>query len=433
MKLIIVALAIGGWTGAGPVQPDTLSLKYCYERIREHYPLAQKQELQAKVADLNVRIANTGYYPQLELGGSASYQSEVTTIPAGPGGQALPGISKDQYQVSIDINQPVYNGGAVGIRKNLERERGRREQLSTEVQLQELRSQVDDVYFNILLAQQQSRTNELMIKSLRSQLETVISRVKNGMLLASQQYILEAELIKALQDSSGIVSNIETGYQVLGELIDKELSEDDVLIIPEIRYEPLTRTEAERPEFALFQSSKHLLEQQKNLSAARQWPQVSAFGSLAYGRPGYNFLNDDFHEYYRVGVRVSWNFWNWKNSADEQQILAIRQQEIEKDEQAFTRQLSAVLDRITQHITLLENQIERDKDIIALREKVVAESSSQLEKGVITATEYITQLTRANQAQLMLFTHQIQLARMKINYATAKGIPVPGRGGSALK
>lgn len=426
MKLIIIALMVGTGSGLHPDHSDTLSLEYCYERIQEHHPLAQKAELQKEITDLNVRIANTGYYPQLGLSGSASYQSEVTTIPSGPGGAAFPGISKDQYQVSIDINQPIYNGGAVGIRKNMEREQGRQEQLSTEVQLQEVRSQVDEVYFNILLAQQQSHTNDLMIKSLRSQLETVSSKVKNGVLLASQQYILEAELIRARQDSSEIQSNITAGYEILGELTGKKISTNAVLEIPEIRYEPLLHSRSGRPEWGLFRSSKNLLEYQKELASAKKLPQISAFGALAYGRPGYNFLNDEFHEFYRVGVRVRWNFWDWNNSAAEQKAIAIRQQKIDEDQQAFSRQLSAALSQIDQRIVLLQDQIQRDKEIIELRKRVLGESASQLEKGIITATEYITELTNANQAQLSHYARQVQLARMKIQYATTKGIPVFG-------
>src|SRR5690625_6418082 len=85
----------------GIAQPDSISLKYCYQRANEHYPTAQNISLQEKITELNVRIANTGYFPDITVNGQASYQSEVTEIGL-PGGGGPPGISKDQYEASVE-------------------------------------------------------------------------------------------------------------------------------------------------------------------------------------------------------------------------------------------------------------------------------------------------------------------------------------------
>lgn len=405
-----------------PSVNDTLTLDYCYSRIETHYPLARKIEFQEKITELNQEIITTGNYPQLRFGASASWQSEVTEFP----GEATfaPQLSRDHYKVSVDVSQTIYNGGTVGIRKSLEKIRGEQQQISTEVQLHQLKQQVNQVYFGILLAQKQQKVIGVLIENLQAQLQTVKSKVANGVLLASQQYTLQAELIKARQDSINVQSNILSGYEVLGEFIGKEVSADTPLKIPDVRLiylndELLPQL---RPEFTLFESNRLALDYQQELAGTKKRPSLSAFGTAAYGRPGFNVFKNDLHPFYMVGLRVRWNFWDWNNANTQQQILELRQQSIMQEQHAFERQLQATLCEIRNQIRALRKQIEQDNEIISLREKVVSQLSSQLKNGTATATEFITELNKATQARLSMLMHEIQLSKAKVKYQTALGI-----------
>lgn len=406
-----------------PAAPaDSVSLQQVYELAYEHYPTARNIDLQQRITDLNVEIAQTGYYPNLEIGGKATYQSEVPEISI-PGTAA---ISKDQYEASLNLTQNIFSGGAVGITKELERVRGRQQVHATEVELHKIRGQVDQVYFGILLSRQQLEVNSLLSENLRQRLSSVRSQVKNGVLLPSQQHILRAELIKAQQDSATILSNIRAGYQVLSELTAQKFTPDTPLELPDIEanYQAL---QPRRPEYDLFESSDQLLSQQMELAGTKQTPVVSAFGTAAYGRPGLNFLNDDFHDYYIVGLRLRWNIRDFLNTDREQQVLQIQQQKNDQNRQAFTHQMQASLDRLQEQIATIQDNIERDRQIIELREQVVDETASQLDNGVITATEYVTQLNRANTAKLSLYINRVQLAKAQIDYLTTLGVPLGGK------
>lgn len=418
IALLSILLTI---TGLQEVSPDSISLQYSYRQAYENYPISKNIELQKKITDLNVRIANTGYFPAININGKASYQSEVTEFPI-PGGGA-PGISKDQYEASVGITQSIFNGGAVGIRKELERAKGKQEIHSTEVELHQIRAQIDQVYYGILLSQQQSKTIGLLIKDLIERIKTVRSQVENGVLLPSQQHILEAELINARQDSADIQANIRAGYLVLSELTGEEIETGTALALPEVKadYQFL---QPRRPEYDLFRSTRETLEQQRKLAETRKLPSLSAFGTAAYGRPGLNFLNDEFHDYYLVGLRLSWNFWDFLNSDRERQALQMQQQKVSQNQHAFTRQLNATLDRLSEQMASIRENIKRDREIIQLREQIVKETASQLENGVITATEYITELTRASRARLSLFTNQVRLRQAQTDYATTLGISI---------
>ena len=410
------------FTIANPAPPDSISLEYCYRQAYENYPIAQNIELQRKITGLNVDIANSGYFPQVNASGKATYQSEVTEFST-PNGGGPPPISKDQYEASVDVTQTIFNAGAVGIRKDLERAEGEQKVNSLKVQLHDIRSQVDQVYFGILMSQQQAKTINLLLNNLNEQLSTVRSRVENGVLLASQQHILEAELIKTRQDSAETRSNIRAGYKVLGELIGENIPVNVELTLPktEVNYRSL---QPQRPEYEEFKSAERVIDEQRKLSATAKWPHLAAFGTAAYGRPGLNFLNNDFHDYYIAGLRVQWNLWDFVNAGRKSEALQLRSRQISQNREVFTRQLNAQLHRIGERIETIRENIDRDRQIVELRDQIVEETASQLKHGVITATEYITELTQANQAQLSLFINRVRLAQAQTEYATALGISV---------
>ena len=424
MKVFIILTMMAGSMQASP--PDTLSLEYCYSRVEDHYPIANKIELQKQITNLNKKITNTASYPQLNFGASATYRSEVTEfqVSSGAGRTVGPDLSKDQYEAALDITQTIYNRGAIGIKKGLEQVRGEQQQESIKVQLQKIREQVNSVYFGILLAKKQLDIISTVSENLKAQIKSVRSKVENGAVLPTQQYILEAERIKITQDSTEIDANIRSAYTVLGQLIGEELTSDIPLMIPE-RNTITQNREASiqfRPEFDVFESNRQALEYQKELAQTKKIPSLSAFGTAAYGRPGFNFFENDLHGYYLVGLKLQWNFWGALNAGTRQEVYNLSQKSIKEEEKAFERQLKADLSKIKEEIASLESRIRKDDEIITLREKVVEVVSSQLENGTATATEYITELNKATQARLSMMMHRIKLAQAKVEYETALGI-----------
>jgi len=79
------------------------------------------------------------------------------------------------------------------------------------------------------------------------------------------------------------------------------------------------------------------------------------------------------------------------------------------------------LKKYKSEISKLEGLIEKDKGIIELKSKILISISSQLKNGIITATDYLTELNSENQAKIMLKTHHVQLVQAKIDFLTLKG------------
>lgn len=402
--------------------PDSIDIEQVHHLVRENYPLHQKPEIQDRITAIQTRIANTGYYPEITFSARTSYQSDVTSVNFVPPGTSAPQFSKDHYKIAMDLNQSIYDGGVTGIRKKMEKASGDLKKREVEVTLHQLREQVNQVYFSILLLQQQAESIRLLSNQLRDQLRTVRSGVKNGVLTPGQASILEAELIKTQQDSIRTAGEVGAAYEVLSELAGTEISRNSRLVLPKTDLPGYNRVTLERPEYALFESNRDLLNSQKNLFQAQRVPKLSAFATTAYGRPGLDAFNDDLQPYYIVGLRLQWNFKNWLNGGREMEAIRLQKQQVSTEQQTFTRQLQASLARTRSSVKTLEEVLKKDHKIVELREEVVQESSSRLANGTITATEYLTELTKANQARLTEFLHRVQLQKEKMEYKTKMGM-----------
>ena len=399
----------------------SISLNDLYEKISTDYPTTKKQEIEAKIATLNAQIAGANLYPELIISGRASYQSEVTEFQAGA--ISPPAISKDQYNISLGLNQVLFDGGRTRSLSELAKISGEISQANLEVEIWNVRRQLDEVFFNTILLQKQLETTNILLKDLNEQLELVRSRVKNGVLLPGNEYVMQAEILKIKQRKIQINEAIKAGYQVINYLTGMEISEQTTLELPE--EEGLVNLEIEeiqRPELMMFDAQKKMLGVQDKINSTQKLPQISAFANTAYGRPGYNVFDDDLHVYWMIGLKANWSFKSFRNSDKKSSIVELEQQNVSASEDAFSRQVQSGLAKVRGQISAIEEQIKLDREVVDLREKVAEEKKNELQQGVITSTEYITELNALSKSQLDLNLHQIQLLQAKNEYKTLKGI-----------
>ncbi|MBO6525088.1 MAG: TolC family protein [Balneolaceae bacterium] len=400
---------------------EKVTLEYCYERVEQEFPTAQKAEIQREITNLNMMLKQTGLYPEMKINGSISYQSETTDPSfAGP---AAPDFSKDHYNISLDLTQLVFDAGRTKKLKEVELISGETAQAGIQVELWNIRKQIDQVYFGILLIQKQLELTELFLKDLEEQLHVVSARVENGVLLSANERVIQAEILKLKQQRLQIEANIKSGYEVLSVLIGEEVSVDEQLDLPE-KYIDWFETEEEinRPEIKVFDRRKNTLDAQSEVISSDKLPVVSAFAKGAYGRPGFDAFNDDLHLYWMVGLRAQWSFRNWRNSEKKRQVIQLEQDKIGADQDAFTRQVNTALSQIKSNIEALNQQITLDEQLLELQKEIVEEKKSQLNQGVITSTEYVTELNAQNRTLLNLEIHKVQLVQAHYEYLTQKGI-----------
>lgn len=402
-------------------QPQELTLDSCRALALKHNPLAQQAGLYNQMQHVKEEATGKGYLPQLALNGQASWQSEVTSLPIHIPNLDIPVIPRDQYRIALDINQLIWDGGGIHAQQQLDVSLL---QINlTEVETANLRliERVDQIYFSILLLDEQEKLIHVAMDEVQSRLGKVRAGIENGAVLPSNADVLDAELIGMEQTLTDIRHNKAAAIYSLGAFIGLDLETTIALKLPE--YVDLPEFETwQRPEFKLFGLQQKRLQDQENLLGIRLMPRFSAFGNLGYGRPGLNMLSDSFEPFAMLGVRMNWNFWDWNITKKNQEVLNIQKQITDTQQQNWELNQNVLLNSARQEVLKIENQLAADFRIVALRQSVAKATASQLDSGVITASDYLTEQNALTKAQLNQAIHKILLQRARLNYLTVMGL-----------
>ncbi len=398
-----------------------VTLEQCYEKALENYPLTRQAELLVSSHDLTLKNLNKNYLPSMAINGQVHYQSDVTKVPV----QDIPvfgikPLDKDWYKVMLDVNQVIYDGSRTSRQKDLEMVNLEIERQNLEIELYKLKERINQVYFNIILLEKNASILELHRGTLEGRRKTLESGVRNGTILASNLDILKAEILRVEQSLEELVISRAAALAILGQYTGMAVDENTRLTLPEV-YVNTGMYENNRPEYTLFSMQQRKIETSKKLIGARNLPKLSAFGQAGYGRPGYDMLKNQFDDFYMVGARLSWNFWDWNHARKEREILDLRYDILSTQKETFDKHVRIDLENKLAGIRKAERLIEKDEAIIVLREKITASSSSQLENGTINSTEYVTELNAESKARLDLEVHNIELVKAKLEYQSTLG------------
>jgi outer membrane protein TolC len=376
---------------------------------------------------LRIKNNNSQNLPQIYVNGQATYQSDAITISMPdfvnwipPRPPALKSISadKDQYKVTVDVNQVIYDGGAVSAQKQVSQTTSDIEKWQTETEFQKLKEQVNQIYFGLLVLKENEKLLKVVRETLSQRSKTVQSAVKNGILQQSDIDAISIEILKNQQQITDIASNISSNLLILTELTGKTIDSATILQLPVIT---AIADSLQRPEIRLFDVQRTSFEVSQNISLAQRKPRLAFFAQAGYGKPGLNMLKNEFAPYGIVGVTLKWNLWDWNKSSHERQILALQRDMVNSKQQAFEKNIRIAQLSSKTRITQLEQALVTDKLIAELRNSITKRSTLKLDQGIITSTDYINDLNAETQAIIQLQTHQIQLVQEQIAYSTLMG------------
>jgi outer membrane protein TolC len=411
-------------SGVCLAQPaDTLDLFECHRSAIENHPWFKQKELYSQSKELRTRNHTTNWYPSLEVNGKYTWQNEVVELPFPR--DIIPGFETPlmphyNYKFSLDIQQTLYDGGITKSSKKVEASKLLVNLQQVEVSLSQLKEQVNRLFFYILTLQQQEKSIQLKLDELEERSAIIQSGVRNEIFLEADLDIMQAEILKANQLLAEISITKSSVFQMLGNLTTINIPENTVLELPHAAIGPAV--EVPRPEQVLYDLQILNLEASMDLVSKQRHPKAYVFGSFSYGNPGLNFFRDEFRGFYVVGAGLKWNIWDWSNTSRSKQDITIQQEIIRFQKAAFDKNLDIQLAEKLAEITKYEEAVRRDKKIVVLRSKISRSAASQLENGMITTTDYITELNAETEARIRLETHRIQLVQAQINYLTTKGI-----------
>jgi outer membrane protein TolC len=407
-------------TGVTFGQVSTINLDDCYRLARENYPKLSDTQRQKEISDLKMQNIGIAWNPSMNLSGQATYQSEVTKVNVSIPGVNIASPPNDQYKAYLDVKQTIYDGGTTNASKSVEKSGLEADLQNFEVEIYSLHERVNQLYFTILLMGENEEVMKLKRTVLDERIRVMESGYKNGTVTVRDLDILKAERLLTEQQISDIHAEKRSGLGALGILINQHLNDSTKLSEP-VKNEK--RNEIARPELKYFDLLGNKLDQSSQLLQKTRNPKFFGFGQAGYGRPGLNMLKNTFDPYYLVGLGVSWNVIDWKQTSRNRKILEVQKEMVGSQRASFDQNLSISLFKANETINKATEMLKIDEELVAMRTKIAKSSALQLENGAISSADYVIDLNAATQAFVSQKSHKVQLYYAITNYNTLTGKP----------
>jgi outer membrane protein TolC len=404
-----------------------VTLKECYEKASEINSLSAEKPLYSNIWEIKDRNLAKGWLPTIDANGSFLYNSSVVDIGSALGSLPIPGLQDaikplphEQYKVTVDINQVIYDGGAIKSARDVERADLNINEKQTETDLYGLRSQINSYFFNILLLSRQKALLNNYLSLINKRISSIQSATRNGAALNSDVDVMTSEKIKTEQQLSENELRKAAFSKILGDMTGIEIDSSVNLITPEISNS--VSVELSRPELQIFDLRKDQLNASLHVIESKRMPKAFGYATVGYGNPpGSNFFKNEFAPYYILGAGVKWNIFDWNKAKNEKQLVTYQKSILDGRKSDFTDKLNRLLEAKNAEITSLEILVKSDSDLIAIRKRITLISESQYTNGTITATEYLNELISEKQAVINAEIHKINLSMARIEYMNISG------------
>lgn len=396
---------------------QTITLDECQNLAQQNFPLAKQKNLIDESSKNSVSSILTQYFPQVQINGQATYQSDVTRIELGNLPSQLQNISfpkptLDQYKVYADVSQTVFDGGVISNQKKMANANSLVEKEKLEVEMYKLKDRINQTYFGILLMDEQLKATDLLQNDLQTALDKVNVMVKNGISLITNKQNLEAEMLKVKQAKDEILVQRQSFVTVLSLLTGKEIDGNVVCAKPKIISEVENTV---RPELNVINYQLDAIKIQNQQLTSLNVPKINLFAQGGYGKPALNMFTDKFEPYFVGGIRLNWQLSRFYTLSKDRNNLKVQEKslEIQKDMFNLNQQITEM--QQNSEIKKLANKLKTDDEIVLLRKEIKNTSKVQLENGVITSSDFIRDANAENQARQTKTLHEMQLLLAQYN------------------
>ena len=402
------------------------TLEECLQAAERNYPLIQQYGLIEKTTELTVANIQKGWLPQVSASAQATLQSDVTAFPDKMQqmyqtmGIDMQGLRKDQYRVGIDIQQMVFDGGAIRSQKAIAREQGKVQAGQNEVNIYNVRKRVNEMYFGLLLIDEQIQLNKDLQELLVQNEKKLASMVKNGTAAESDYQNVKAERLNVMQQMTGLESQRQALVRMLSAFCGIEVKAPSKPPRGEAfgaAASPLRRTEegANRPELKAIDAQMRLADVQEKALDAALLPKVGVFAQGFYGYPGYNMFEDMMGHKWSlngmIGARLTWNIGALYSRKNDKAKLDVQRSMY--DVQRATFLFNNNLEQIQQNETIerYRKLMVDDEEIITLRSSIRKAAESKLSHGIIDVNDLVKEINNENTAKVQKTMHEIQMLK----------------------
>ena len=402
-----------------PMLAQGQTLDDCQQAAEKNYPLIQQYGLIEKTTQLTVANIQKGWLPQVSASAQATYQSDVMAWPDGMKtmlsgmGVNVKGLKKDQYRVGIDVQQTIYDGGVIGSQKRIAREQGKVQAAQNEVNLYNVRKRVNEMYFGLLLLDEQIKLNNDLQTLLAGNESKLKSMTERGTAAESDLQNVRAERLNAVQKATELASQKQMLLRMLSTFCGIEVNN---IQKPQMKAEDGgLMADNHRPELKALDAQIGVLNAQEKALNAALMPKVGLFAQGYYGYPGLNMFEDMMRHKWSlngiVGARVTWNIGALYTRKNDKAKLQLQRDMTENSREVFLFNNNLEQIQQNENIERYQKLMAHDGEIISLRQAVRKAAESKLAHGIIDVNDLVREINQENAACVQQSVHEIEMLK----------------------
>lgn len=416
MKKKIISFALIMMATA--IQAQTL--EECLLAAEKNYPMIKQYDLISQTTQLTVRNIQKGWLPQIAIAAQATYQSDVTSWPESMKGTFqqlgvnMKGLSKDQYKIGIDLQQTLYDGGTISSLRSIARQEEKVQKAQVETNLYQVRKRVNEMYFSLLLLNEQIKLNDDVKALLLSSEKKLASMLEGGTIATSDFENIRAERLSVEQQNESLKSQQQMLQHLLSTFCGIKVSN----VQKPAPFET-TISMNKRPEMQLFDSQLQLSSVKEKALNSQVRPKLGIFAQGFYGYPGFNMFEDMMNRKWSlngiVGIKLSWNVGALYSLKNDKAKLRLQREMTENAREIFlfNNQLEEI--QQNENIKRYHTMKQADDEIIMLRTNIRKAAESKLSHGIIDINNLLREINNENAAKIQQTIHDIEMLKEMYN------------------
>lgn len=395
---------------AGYAAHAQTTLDECIGWAYDNYPQIKEMSLIEMTKGIDLKNAAYTWLPHLNISGKATWQSEVVEMPMDIPGMDI-NIPHDQYGLTAEFTQQIWDGGTSRSQKELAEAGAEVKKTQLETNLWSIRSRVQNVFLGIILIDKQLELNRLLRESLERSSEEVKSRMETGVALPSDLDQVSVNILSCLQQRASLDADRKSYVKILGLLTGRDMT-DVELAVPQdaVNYvDDGARDFETRPEMAFYAAQLKQNEFQRRQLNTLISPKLNLSLQGGYGRPGMNMLSGDFSGYFVAGLKLQWNIGALYTRGLDKRRVNADAQKIDLTRKSFILNSSVEAEQKNNAILKARDVLEKDSEIIGLRQRIRASGENQYREGTIKMNDYLSMLDEEYKAKANESMHEVQL------------------------
>lgn len=382
-----------------------LTLSECQDRARANSPIIRQLALIEKSKDVNLSNASKLWLPQFGISAMAVAADGMPEI-------SLPGTTAEtehfQSAVMTSLLQTVWDGGISSAKVEMTRAETEVEKAKVEVSLYAIRSKVNELYFGILSINEQIKQVDILTENLVRNRNRAEISLQNGVIHQSDLDKIQVEIYKAELSKINLTTYKTAYLKMLAVIIGREIGENEMLEIPK----PVNISElgsvGNRPELTMFARRREAIDAQHSLLSTKITPKIQLQGMVTTLTPGMRLANTRNNHFLFGALVVQWNIGGFYTRKNDLNLLKIKKNIIDTQQNAFMQSIDVELAQKRSQLERHRLLVEKDDEIVKLRERVKSASEKKFENGTITMSELIDDINAENLARQTRNQHQIE-------------------------